>query len=115
MTKQDWQVESLANLGRTAAGSAIVDAVWSTTAGGAIGVVLILNREGKWKAYTGVAPLGAAGTDAEAADALRVARDGAKVPFEVAFALFGSRGFGIDDYDGPCANATWARRLEAAR
>lgn len=93
----DWnkaKVDRLANFGHTAAGSAIVDAIWFTQGFQQVGMVLILNPEGAWKCYVGVADLNAKEKDG----ARWIAQWGSKLPVGIAMGAFPGR-FAADDYD----------------
>ena len=87
-----------ANFGYTEHGSAIVDAVWFngayTSDAQAIGMVLIVDQSGCWKAYIGSLSYSVT----EAADAQRIAAMGAKVPYPIAAGAFPNR-FLREDYD----------------
>lgn len=86
------ELNRLQNFGFTAQGAAIVDAIWFngayTSAGNQIGIVLICNPAGIWKAYIGgiespVLP--------EKDCAQLIANRGAKVPYAIAAAAFPNR------------------------
>jgi hypothetical protein len=90
--------ERLANFGYTEAGSAIVDAIWFSGAYSSpatqIGMVLICDLAGCWKAYIG-------GLDMKTNENLGaeiIAAHGAKVPCAIAQAAFPGR-FEAKDYD----------------
>jgi hypothetical protein len=96
-------LERLQNFGYTHAGSAIVDALWfpmllkdtrPLEATPCIGLVLICNEVGIWKAYIGIVnfPL------RESIDAQEIARDGVKVSYGIAAGAFPGR-FTAEEYD----------------
>jgi putative transcriptional regulator len=84
-------LSSLANLGFTHQGAAIVDAVWFTPMlGMPIGIILTCNPSGVWQAYMGTpSKLNLA----EDVDAKQIAEYGAEVPFAIAKAAFPDRDF----------------------
>jgi hypothetical protein len=90
-------LKQLANLGFTHQGAAIVDAAWFTPMLGLpIGVILICNPSGIWKAYIGTTTQ----IDlAEKLDAKHIAIYGAKVPYAIAKATFPNRDFDANCYD----------------
>jgi hypothetical protein len=90
------ELKRLENFGFTEAGAAIVDAVWfHPFAAPQIGMVLICNPAGVWKAYLGTV----AHSWGEALDAQTIAQCGAKVPYAIAKAAFPNRPFDINSYD----------------
>lgn len=90
-------LKRLANLGFTHRGAAIVDTTWFTPMLGLpIGIILICNPSGIWKAYIGTP------TQinlAEDIDAKQIAEYGAKVPYAIAKAAFPGHDFDANCYD----------------
>jgi hypothetical protein len=94
MNFKEIKQKRLATFGYTPSGSAIVDAVWFTSYTDYIGIVLILGEDQIWKAYIAAIPI----PISEKNDAKLVAEKGAKVPFEIANAVFPGR-FTAEDFD----------------
>jgi hypothetical protein len=91
------QLNRLQNHGFTSQGAAIVDAIWFSQFGGPqIGMVLICNPAGVWKAYLGLPVI--TGID-EAHEAKQIAEAGSKVPYAIAKAAFPTRDFDNTNYD----------------
>jgi hypothetical protein len=89
-------LKRLANLGFTNQGAAIVDAVWFTDMNNyQIGIVLIFNPSGIWKAYI----CSQVDITSEENDAQLIAKNGAKVPYAIAKAAFPNHDFDINCYD----------------
>jgi hypothetical protein len=93
------ELNRLQNFGYTKHGAAIVDAIWfcwlSQFGGHQIGMILICNPAGIYKAYIGsiVQSLG------EAEEAKHIAEFGAKLPYAIAKAAFPTRPFDNLNYD----------------
>jgi hypothetical protein len=91
------QLNRLQNFGFTSQGAAIVDAIWFSQFGGPqIGMVLICNPAGIWKAYLGLPVITGIG---EAHEAKQIAEAGSKVPFAIAKAAFPTRSFNNSNYN----------------
>jgi hypothetical protein len=79
------QLNRLSNHGFTSQGAAIVNAIWFTTCSGhQIGIALICNPVGKWKAYIG----SVFDCLSEDAGTVQICESGSKIPFELAKAAF---------------------------
>lgn len=94
-------LKRLQNFGFTPAGSAIVDAIWFsgafTSPASQIGMVLICDQSGSYKAYIGALTEGQA-LAGEAYCAQLIAADGCKVQKAIALAAFPNR-FTLEEYD----------------
>ena len=89
-------LDRIVNFGFTDQGAAIVDAVWFNPPNQImIGMVLICNPAGIWKAYISTVVQ----TFGEEKDAKFIAEFGAKVPYAIAKAAFPSRPFDNTNYD----------------
>lgn len=100
------QLNRLENFGFTNQGAAIVDAIWFTPSPSEqIGMVLICNPCGTWKAYIGVIQISpqsifyAQVPRNEAWDAKHIAHSGYKLPYAIAKAAFANRPFDNLNYD----------------
>jgi hypothetical protein len=90
------QLNRLQNFGFTDQGAAIVDAIWFTPPPTiSIGMVLICNPVGIWKAYISTIVQSAG----EERDAQFVAAHGSKLPYAIAKAAFPTRDFDNLNYD----------------
>ena len=91
------ELQRLQNHGFTTQGAAIVDVLWFTqTLGSQIGIVLLCNPAGIWKAYIGTLLIQRI---VETAEARQIAKCGAKVPYAIAKAAFPNRPFDNTNYD----------------
>lgn len=97
------KIKRLANFGFTDSGASIVDAIWFTgcysSGNHEIGLVLIKNLEGKWKAYIGALVPGRFAD--EKGDAKVIADLGQKVSYGVAAGAFPNRDITEENYGGP--------------
>lgn len=89
------KLKRLANHGFTSQSAAIVDAIWFTSCTGhQIGIALIYNPAGAWKAYIG----SVFDCINEDAGAVQICESGSKIPFELAKAAFPKRPFSEENY-----------------